>query len=127
MASIYRDTERFLNSAHLPKNFAHLRSTIEKLPLKSIVEIVFGCSAHGLGDDAVGAALESAVAFQHEESWRCPICFRWQKEQGLVVVAIVEGRVTFHSVCPRCERKHKTVDRIRSAMRSYVVEEVQDE
>lgn len=122
MAAAYRDTQGFLERAPFPARLAHLRPSIEKLPLRSVAEITFGCAALGLGDDAVANALESAVDFQEQSAWRCPICFRWQNDQGLIVVAIVDGKVSFHSVCPRCQRKHKTVAKVRAAMAGYVAE-----
>ena len=94
--------------------------TTDQLPANMVLDTIINASAHGLDDAAIADALRSALAFQATGSWRCPVCFHWQRRVHLPVAAVAGGRVQYHSVCPRCARRYATVAALREAMRGYV-------
>ncbi len=88
-----------------------------EFPAGMVLDALINASAHGLDDAAIADALRAALAFQRAGSWRCPICFHWQRSVHLTVAG---GKVQYHSVCPRCARRFPTAAALRAAMRPYV-------
>lgn len=96
-----------------------------QLPMHVVGLLVVKTIEYNLSDGALVRGIARAVDFQSRGSWRCASCYRWQDKPNLVVACVpIDEEIAFGILCPRCEKRLQTTDRIMRAIESYMRAEV---